>query len=913
MNVGPYEILGEIDGGGQGRIFRARDPRLGRDVALKMLHVAVDADPDRRRRFLEEARAACRLNHPNILVVHDVGTDGDQPYLVTELIDGRSLKDELDAGPMPMSRVLDLATQIADGLAAAHRAPLVHRDLKPGNVMIANGRAKIIDFGLAKATDAQPGDVGTHTQTAAHAILGTPPYMSPEQARGSAVDYRSDLFSFGSMLYEMATRRRAFERATPIETLTAIQHDEPPAMRELNPRVPARLQDIVQRCLAKLPEERYGSTADLCHDLKALRDGRVSTDSAIVPVVERVAWRTRRIVRVAAALSGAAALFVLGAAGPTSAPLGRELGQYRIVPVATDEGYEGSPVWSPDGRTLAYIAERDGVMQVMARTLDSSRAVQLTSAVGDCRNPMWSADGSRVYYISLAGSQDSLWSVSSAGGNPQMELRDITVATLSPDGQALVFLRDEGAFRMKLWRSSPVGQSPEAFASEWIGRAATGVSMLRFSPDGAKIGLWAASVDGPDSAPDRRSFWVFDYPSARAREALTGLPPLSRPHPFSWMADSRHVVFGADVLGRSPGTHLWRADTESNVVEALTMSSTSEYEPSVSPDGTRIAFVADASHYDIVEMPVNGGAMIVRRPNASDDADPAWSSTGRQFAYVTNRTGAPEIWLTDVDGTVDVPVVARRSFQDETFLLSRLALSPDGQRIVFNRESTEGAGLWVQPLAGGTAVPVVPRRFARYQDSPAWSPDGSWLAFLYITTAVGGDRTDNVWRLGKTRPGANGELTEVRANINFLTQPQWSPDGLWITVELEDGLYAVSPEGPEQRLISRDPWIVHTWARDSKSLLAIRQSDDNRLQLASIDVATQAVRILNPDLGPVPPTTPPLRGFSLSPDGTRLLTSIARLRGDIHILDGFARDDGWRARLQRLLPWGPPANSTPSP
>ena len=911
MNVGPYEILGEIDGGGQGRIFRARDPRLGRDVALKMLHVAVDADPDRRRRFLEEARAACRLNHPNILVVHDVGSDGDQPYIVTELIDGRSLKDELDAGPMPMSRVLDLATQIADGLAAAHRAPIVHRDLKPGNVMIANGRAKIIDFGLAKATDAQPGDVGTHTQTAAHAILGTPPYMSPEQARGSAVDYRSDLFSFGSMLYEMATRRRAFERATPIETLTAIQHDEPPPLRELNPRAPARLQDIVQRCLAKLPEERYGSTADLCHDLKALRDGRVSTDSTITAPQPRPIprWRSRATPAIAALLGVA----LLAALVAVNVPPGRDLKRYRIVPVASDDGYEGSPAWSPDGRTLAYIAERDGVMQVMARALESSRAVQLTSAVGDCRNPMWSADGSRVYYISLAGSQDSLWSVSSAGGNPQMELRDVAVATLSPDGQALVFLRDEGAFHMTLWRSSPVGLPPVTFAADWAGQAAEGVSTLRFSPDGTKIGLWAASTGGPNAAPDRRSFWLFDYPSARAREVLTGLPPVSRTHPFSWLADSRHVVFGADFLGRSPGTHLWSADTESDAVEALTMSSTSEYEPSVSPDGTRIAFVADASHYDVVEMPVDGGAMVVRRPNASDDGDPAWSPTGRQFAYVTNRSGSPEIWLTDVDGTVDVPLVTRRSFQDETFLLSRLAMSPDGQRIVFNRDSLTGAGLWAQPLAGGTAVPVVPRRFAGYQDSPTWSPDGSWLAFLYITTAVGGDRTGNIWRLGKTRPGANGEITELRANINFLTQPQWSPDGLWITVELEDGIYAVSPEGPEQRLISRDPWIVHTWARDSKSLLAIRQSDDNRLQLASIDVVTQAVRILNPDLGPVPPTTPPLRGFSLSPDGTRLLTSIARLRGDIHILDGFERDDGWRARLRRLLPWGPPANSTSSP
>ena len=254
--VGPYEILGEIDGGGQGRVFRARDTRLHRIVAVKMLHGAVADDPVRRRRLLDEARATCRLNHPNILVVHDAGEDGDEAYVVTELIDGRSLKDELATGAMPIPRVLDLATQIADGLAAAHSVAIVHRDLKPGNVMIAGGRAKIIDFGLATAGEPDAGERGGRTLTAAHAILGTPPYMSPEQARGRAVDFRSDLFSFGSMVYEMATGRRAFDRSTPIETLTAIQHDEPPAMRGLNPRVPGRLQDIVGRCLAKLPDER---------------------------------------------------------------------------------------------------------------------------------------------------------------------------------------------------------------------------------------------------------------------------------------------------------------------------------------------------------------------------------------------------------------------------------------------------------------------------------------------------------------------------------------------------------------------------------------------------------------------------------------------------------------------------------
>jgi len=902
--VGPYQVLGEIAGGGQGRVFRAWDPDLERDVAIKMLPAAAVGHGIRQERFLHEARAAGALNHPNVVVVHHVGTEGDRHYLVTELVDGRTLQDELTAGPMPMGRVIDLAAQIADGLAAAHRAGIVHRDLKPANVMVSGHRAKIIDFGLAKATEAD-GAAVAHTLTAPHTVLGTPPYMSPEQARGRAVDFRSDLFSFGSLVYEMATGSRAFACETPIETLTAIQHDEPPSMCERNPRVPPRLQQIVARCMAKAPDARYASTTDLLHDLQDLRDGRATGASAVVST-GRPWWR-RGPARVAAVTAllvslGVAALLVVEGA----ATAGRALEAYRIVPLATDDGYEGAPAWSPDGRTVAYIAERDGVLQVMARSLDSSRSMQVTRAVSDCRNVMWSADGSRVYYVSLAGTEDSLWSVSAAGGTPQMELRNVFAATLSADGSALVFLRDEGAFKMTLWVSSPLGAAPVRFAESWQGSTSFGLSTIRFSPDGRRLGLWSNDSASNDTRPDHPVFWVIDYPSGRARQALPGLNTMSRALPFSWMADGRRIVFGAEGLGRSPGMHLWTADTDTGALEALTVTSTSESEPAVSPDGQRVAFVADASHYDVIEIPLNGTAVVPGRAAASDDSDPSWSPSGRQYAYVTNRTGAPEIWLSSDDGAVEVPVVTRRSFATDTSLLSRPTFSPEGQRLVYQRRDAAGYGLWTSSVAGGAAVPLVPRARAGYQDAPTWSPDGTWLAFTYIRSGDNpGD--NNVWRLGKTRPGGNGEITELRSAINFLSYPQWSPDGRWITVELQDGLSVVSPDGAEERLVSREPWIVHTWSRDSRSLLAIRQTDAFRLQLAALDVATGAERILVPDLGPVPPTTPPLRGFSLSADGTRLLTSIARLRGDIHVLDGFERPAGVWRRLTRRFQRGPSA------
>ncbi len=271
--IGPYDILGVLGSGGMGVVYRARDSRLSRDVALKVIHRTSEADPRWRRRFANEARAAAALNHPNILAVHDVAIDVDAPYIVSELIDGASLRQELRRGPIRLPRLLDLATQIADALTAAHHALLIHRDLKPENVMLTkNGRVKIVDFGLAKAIDTPSEACATRTITAPHLIVGTPAYMSPEQARGDAIDFRSDLFSFGAVLYEMVTGRLAFDRASSIDTLSAILHDEPRPLAELAHNLPTELHRIVGRCLAKAPEERYASTADLFYDLRWLKD-----------------------------------------------------------------------------------------------------------------------------------------------------------------------------------------------------------------------------------------------------------------------------------------------------------------------------------------------------------------------------------------------------------------------------------------------------------------------------------------------------------------------------------------------------------------------------------------------------------------------------------------------------------------
>ena len=271
---GPYEIVSQLGAGGMGQVYRARDTRLQRNVAIKILLETGALDPERQRRFAQEAVAASALNHPNILTVYDVGVEGETPYLVSELIEGTSLRVEMNRGRLPLKRVIEIAHQVAEGLAAAHEAGIVHRDLKPENVMVtADGRVKIVDFGLAK-TDVGEELVGapTATQTAAGLIVGTVPYMSPEQARGGKADFRSDQFALGVMLYEMTTATHPFTRETAVQTLSAIIAEEPPDPAEVNPTLPLAVRWLIRRLLAKNPRERFAHTADLAADLRIIRE-----------------------------------------------------------------------------------------------------------------------------------------------------------------------------------------------------------------------------------------------------------------------------------------------------------------------------------------------------------------------------------------------------------------------------------------------------------------------------------------------------------------------------------------------------------------------------------------------------------------------------------------------------------------
>ena len=898
MNLGPYQIQSLLGAGGMGEVYRARDSRLNRDVAIKVLLDEGAASTERRTRFEREARVIAALNHPNIVAVYDFGVEGGQQYIVSELVEGESLRSLLTNKPLPTRKLVDLATQVADGLAAAHAAGVVHRDLKPENIMLAkDGRVKILDFGLARQNPVKGSEETLFAEavtrdhlTVEGSVVGTAGYMSPEQVLGKEAGYPSDQFSFGLILYEMASGKQAFARPSSIETMAAIVREEPPAIEE---KLPTSLRWIINRCLSKEPEQRYESTRDLYQDLRNLRDhfSEAFSSEILAPVAaqaKRRRWRTPAVY--------AGFVLLAGLLGYLLRPTGQDIGNYRYTPFATDT-YGG--VWSPDGKAVAYASKQGDVNQVFLRYLDSPVPVQLTHEKQGVWPLGWSSDKNHLIVGQLTDRQESpvykLYSVATVGGELEFILDfDCFGCGLSPDGKVFATLMLTGDSGYNVAVSDPVGSPLQTYTpAPFAGKVLYNTPRLSFSPDGKKILLYRAGDNSHDEA------WLLPYPAGGKppHRVLQKLPTFGGTPNFSWMPDSRYVVVSMAAEQDSP-SHLWMADTESDFLTPLTTGTEMERNPMVAPDGKSVLYSQRTDHLDVVSVSVEDVAAKTLISTGGQDSMAAWSANVAKMVWVTNRTGRSEIWIHLPDGS-ERPVVTAADFPAGTLKwFMNPSLSPDGNRVIYVRTDNVGGNrLWMSSLSGGAPVRLTNAE-ATEEFGGSWSPDGS--RFAYLQTAGGKTSltlvraTGNATPVALTAGGVDGDL------------PDWSPDGNWITYRDDAGWHLISPDAKASKTLGRFDTEYLAFSTDGKRLYGIEKSagrpDQDRATLFSLDPALlkkTVVKELGSDLQPASNFGVSIR-FSFAPDGKSFVYSTEKKRDDLWLLRGY-RQPTWLDRFRSLM------------
>ena len=435
-----YQIIGRLGVGGMGEVYRARDTKLNRDVAIKILLPAVANNPEHLARFTREAHVLAALNHPYIAHIYGLEDDDGFHALIMEVVEGPTLADRLANGPLSLEETLSVARQMAEALASAHGQGVVHRDLKPSNIKLrSDGTVKILDFGLAKALEppgslpADAANVPTLTSAALTrhgVILGTAAYMSPEQARGQAVDKRTDIWAFGCVLFEMLTGRRAFPGETISDTIAAVL-DKAPEWNRLPPATPLSIRRLLERTIEKRANRRLHDIADALLELDDAVSRKEAAVSSAASSAEPLRWRVAAI-----ALAGVAALFAYLGLSQSS----RQTGSDRFLPFASERLQQVAPAWSPDGRSVAYVATVDDVRQLFVKSVDADIPTRLTQSGRDCRSPVWSPDGARIYYVA----EQELWSIGAAGGKPQLVMKDVSTAAVAADGTIAFLSRHRG-------------------------------------------------------------------------------------------------------------------------------------------------------------------------------------------------------------------------------------------------------------------------------------------------------------------------------------------------------------------------------------------------------------------------------------------------------------------------------------
>jgi eukaryotic-like serine/threonine-protein kinase len=866
--LGPYEILAPLGAGGMGEVYRARDTRLGREVAVKVLPPEVAADADRLRRFEKEARAASSLNHPNIVTIHEVERIDSTSFIVMELVDGKTLREVVSESAMPVRRLLAIAVQIAEGLARAHSAGIVHRDLKPENVMVTKGGlVKIMDFGLAKLAHPEL-EGGELTQgatvsggTSPGVVMGTVGYMSPEQASGHPVDFRSDQFSFGSLLYEMATGKQPFKRATAAQSLAAIIQDEPEPVAVASPKVPPPLRWIIERCMAKEARERYASTEDLARDLAGVRDhlseapfSGESVGIARAPSRRRLGYAAA----IAAVLALSAGVFTLG----------RRVGEKPIPTfqrLTFSRGAVGYARFAPDGQTVLYggMWENDP-MEVFSMRLGSREARSLASNAG-----LLAVSSSGEMALSTGWENRGPWNIGTlalaplAGGAPRELAANVVDADWSPDGSALAvtrFLPERSANRLEFPLGKPLYESSSRIGQPRISPRGDLIAFLEH-PDGDMPGS-VAVVDRAGKKRTLSSGWSSAHGLAwsAARDEI-------------WFTGSRGAMFDQGIYavtltGKERTVARWGGfwslcdiarDGRVLAVRANPRMSLVGLPPGESAE-------RDLSWFDIslvVDLSADGKTMLFLELE---------SAGTKLITYLRATDGSPALRLGDGDP---------------------LALSPDASLALV----IQGGGFQRQVQGGFqprlVAIPtkageqrVLPRGAIKEYYGAVFFPDNKRIL-------VQGREKDRfktyIQELDGTPPRSFLPEGVLAAAV--------SPDGRRVAASFyeRDGdqfptaLYVYSTDGgePQQRFRLEKGFEPIRWSADGRSVFLCKM-DRLIARVDRLDLATgktglwREIRVTDP-AGVIRR----MNTVCLTPDGKSYVYSVWRVLGDLYLIEGL--------------------------